>query len=138
MKKSLPTDEEDFNAELQSLKLSKGPAASKWKEVCGNFYLHVSIWDASSSEEKVVEFDTLQIQKECNDKPALSLNVNLRTKKNAGYPSSGMINPFKTIGVDSIEIVNNGETDMAARWGTDIPDVLAFFVPLGLNESCEI
>ena len=49
-----------------------------------------------------------------------------------------MINPFKRIGVDSIEIVNNGETPMAARWGTDLPNVLAFFVPLGMNESSDI
>ena len=63
LKKSLPTDEEDLNDELQSLKLGRGPAATKWKEVCGNFYLHVSIWEASSSKEKLVEFDSLPIKK---------------------------------------------------------------------------
>ena len=57
-----------------------------------------------------------------------------------------MVDPFDTMGIKSIEIVNEAKncsaaqkcddiTDMISRWRTDTPEVVALFIPLGLNET---
>jgi hypothetical protein len=61
-KKPLPIKEKEFNSQLQSLKLGQGPAAAKWKNQRGHFFLIVSIWDKLDSKGKTFEFDTLSLR----------------------------------------------------------------------------
>ena len=86
----------------------------------------------------------------CTDKPALSLKMEHRTKKFVGVLRRGSTNPFQIIGINSISVVNEvqnctttknttgacgGQTDMAPRWGGEVPDVVAFYMPLSWEDT---
>jgi len=144
IKKALPVKIDGLNDELRKKKLSSIGSAFKQ---CGNFYLIVSLIDADG---KALAFDSISLFKNCTDKPSLSLKVEHRTKKVVGELRRGSRNPFNIIGINKISVVNEvqnctltktstgacGEqTDLAPRWGSEAPEVVAFFMPLSWEET---
>jgi hypothetical protein len=133
----------NFNQALWSM----ATVCPKCKGRCGTYYLIASLKNSSGS---ALWFDSLTLRKECTDKPGLSLSVAARSQTVVNGLRQGSKNPFSIIGIDTVTIRNEvknctkgkgsaggcGEqTDLAARWSADTPEVLAFFVPLSPQEA---
>ena len=141
----LPLNAVTLNENLRVKKLSSIGSAFKY---CGNFYIVVSLQDGKGN---ALEFDTLPMQRKCSDKPGLSLKVEHRTKKVVGTLRRGSKNPFNLIGINSISVQNfvknctlersatdegcGDQTSLAPRWEGDVPDVVAFYIPLSWEEA---
>ena len=135
--------EKDFNEKIRSLE-SICPTC---KDRCGTFYLTVSLKSAAG---KALWFDSLALRKKCSDKPGLSLKVTTKSDNVIGTLFQGSQNPFEKIGIDKVTIRNEvlnctkaksstgscgNQTDLAARWRSDAPEVVAFLIPLELDSN---
>ena len=133
---------EEINSYIKTM--STCPAC---KTRCGTFYLLASLQDA---EGQALWFDSITLRKECTDKPSLSLTVTTSSSSVGGSLRQGTRNPFSNIFVQKVAIKNEvknctatvqettggcGEqTELASRWKSDTPEVVAFFIPLNIWE----
>ena len=138
--------EEDFNSKIRS----KATVCDGCESRCGTFYLHVSLVNASRG---VLSFDSLTLRRECSDSPSLSLSVTTKSNQVIDGLLQGSENPFDIIGIEKVTVRNEvrnctqgktgtggcGEqTALATRHLADVPEVLAFFVPLNTQDMAFI
>ena len=136
----------DMEGEFNSKIRSKATVCEGCESRCGTFYLHVSLVNASRG---VLSFDSLTLRRECSDSPSLSLSVELKSNQVIDGLRQGSENPFNIIGIEKVTVRNEvknctqgktstggcGEqTALAARQLADIPEVLAFFMPLNTQD----
>ena len=76
---------------------------SSSEKVCGTGYIYVYI---SNAEQDILEFDQIKFSKRCTDKPGLSLGVSKNSNTVKSSLKQGMLNPFRAIGIDDIQVVN--------------------------------
>ena len=137
---SLPVDdvEKQFNSQIRSL----ATLCPECRNRCGTYYLIASLKDSSG---KALWFDSLTLRQECSDSPGLSLSVQLRSNSVNDGLRQGSENPFGIIGVEKVTVRNEVEnctqeksssggcgdqTELSGRWAADVPEVVAFFIPL--------
>ena len=145
---SLPVEdlEKKFNSEIRSL----ATLCPECRNRCGTYYLVASLKDSSG---KALWFDSLTLRQECSDSPALSLSVQIRSNSVADGLRQGSDNPFDIIGIEKVTVRNEvqnctqdksssggcGEqTELSSRWAADIPEVVAFFIPLTAQDLANI
>ena len=134
--------EGDFNSKIRS----KPTVCDGCENRCGTFYLHVSLVNASRG---VLSFDSLTLRRECSDSPSLSLSVTTKSNQVNDGLRQGSENPFDIIGIEKVTVRNEvknctqgktstggcGEqTALAIRHLADVPEVLAFFMPLNTKD----
>ena len=134
--------EGDFNSKIRS----KAAVCDGCEKRCGTFYLHVSLVNTSRG---VLSFDSLTLRRECSDSPSLSLSVTTKSNQVIDGLRQGSENPFDIIGIEKVTVSNEvrnctqgktstggcGEqTALATRHLADVPEVLAFFMPLNTQD----
>ena len=141
---SLPLDdlERQLNSEIRSL----ATLCPECRNRCGTYYLVASLKDSSG---EALWFDSLTLRKECSDSPALSLSVQVRSNSVNDGLRQGSENPFDIIGIEKVTVRNEVEnctqdksssggcgdqTELSSRWSADIPEVVAFFIPLNAQD----
>jgi len=127
---------EGFIGELRDTSLSQLSSSEK---VCGTGYIYVYI---SNAEQDILEFDQIKFSKRCTDKPGLSLGVSKNSNTVKSSLKQGMLNPFRAIGIDEIQVVNAPRncsdcdyTDLQPRLDSEDPDILAVFFPLSWQDT---
>ena len=145
---SLPVEdlEKQFNSKIRSL----ATLCPECRDRCGTYYLVASLKDASG---KALWFDSLTLRQECSDSPALSLSVQIRSSGVNDGLRQGSQNPFDIIGIEKVTVGNEvknctqeksssggcGEqTELSSRWAADLPEVVAFFIPLTAQDLVSI
>ena len=134
--------EGDFNSKIRS----KPTVCDGCENRCGTFYLHVSLVNPIGG---VLSFDSLTLRRECSDSPSLSLSVTTKSNQVIDGLRQGSENPFDIIGIEKVTVRNEvknctqgktstggcGEqTALAIRHLADVPEVLAFFMPLNTQD----
>ena len=79
-------------------------------------------------------FDHLEIIKVCSDTPNLKLVVETSTTTPKTNLVHGMKDPLTEMGISSMSIELGESGSLASRWSGDIPELVAFFLPLSYHE----
>ena len=145
---SLPVDdiEKQFNSQIRSLATICPECGNR----CGTYYLVASLKDSSG---KALWFDSLTLRRECSDSPGLSLSVQIRSNSVNDGLRQGSENPFGIIGIEKVTVRNEvqnctqdksssggcgNQTELSGRWAADVPEVVAFFIPLTAQDLAYI
>ena len=141
---SLPVQdlERQFNSQIRTL----ATLCPECRNRCGTYYLVASLKDSTG---EALWFDSLTLRQECSDSPGLSLSVQIRsTSVNDGL-RQGSENPFDIIGIEKVTVRNEvknctqeksssggcgDQTEFSSRWSADLPEVVAFFIPLNAQD----